>query len=119
VDQLPVNQKEDLYQHAERVAKKLKQIHTVPREVVHMVEYHHSVFGKESYPRQVYPVDINLLFVLFILSHEFSVRLFHAKFDLKVIPEILDDLDLEFNKGSFPQMLTTFRNVLEQDFQTV
>lgn len=106
----------DIFHHATRLAEKLKNISAIPKEVITIVEHHHSIYAHDSYPRQIYPTDINPMFVLFILSHDFASAFFRADCDTTAIPSVLDDIEDRYLSGKYLSIFPEFRARIEGVF---
>lgn len=94
--------------HPDLFSQKLSQVSDIHEDIIKIVRDHHGVRDEDFYPKKVYPTEINLIFALFILSHEFVLRLFASSFDLEKVPIITDELVEEFSKGSYKKILPDF-----------
>ncbi len=113
IRKLSADEQEDILGHSTRFATFLKEAKDVHPDVVKMVEFHHAVDEKNAYPRKISAMETNLVFCLFILSHEFSVGLYKINFDENKIPTLLNQLAERFNHGNYKKLLPSFRKSIE------
>ena len=113
---LSISEQEDILGHSTRFATFLKEVKDVHPDVVRMVELHHAVDNKNAYPRKISPIEANLVFCLFILSHEFSVGLYKINFNESKIPMLLNQLSERFNHGNYRKLIPSFRRSVEETF---
>lgn len=108
--------KDDVLNHPVRFAQKLAQVPEIHQDVIKIVKDHHGIKGEESYPKQIYPNEVNLIFALFCLSHEFSLKLYSISFNQKKIGKILNDIIDEYNRGNFKKIIPEFKQTIEEIF---
>lgn len=108
--------REAILKHPTIFAQKLAQVPDIHQDVLKIVKDHHGVKGDNSYPSQVYPNEINLIFALFILSHEFAIKLYSIAFNPEKIGKILEQIIEEFDKGNYKKILPEFKETVEQTF---
>lgn len=116
INTLDAQIKDDVLKHPTLFAQKLAQVNDIHQDVIKMVKDHHGTKGENSYPKQIYPNEINLIFALFVLSHEFSLKLFRIAFNPKKVPLILEELISEFDKGNYRKILPEFKATVESLF---
>lgn len=116
VSKLSVEEKEDILDHPMKFAKHLAQIDNIHQDVIKIVRDHHGVHGDQSYPKPIYPAEINLIFALFVLSHELSIGLYSISFNEKKIPALLNSICEKFDKGNYKKVLPEFKTAVEEIF---
>lgn len=116
INNLPNEEKVDILEHPIKFARHLAQIDNIHQDVIKIVKDHHGVHGENSYPKPVYPAEVNLIFALFILSHELSTGLYAISFAQDKIPVLLDEICEKFNKGSYKKILPEFRQAVDEIF---
>jgi HD-GYP domain-containing protein (c-di-GMP phosphodiesterase class II) len=116
IQNLSPEEKEDILNHPMKFAKHLAQIDNIHQDVIKIVKDHHGVHGEDSYPKPVYPPEINLIFALFILSHELAIGLYGISFKEEKIPTLLDEVCERFNKGNYKKIIPEFREAIEETF---
>jgi hypothetical protein len=99
-----------------RFEKKLSKLDTIYPDVLRMVKDHHGVHGENSYPKEVFASDVNLVFGLFLLSHEFTLGLYSISFKEKKIPELLDRICEKFDKGNYKKLISEFKETILETF---
>jgi hypothetical protein len=108
--------KDDILNHPIRFAQKLAQVPDIHQDVIAIVRDHHGVIADKAYPKEIYANQVNLIFALFILSHEFSLKLYSISFNKKKIPDVLDKLCQDFDRGSYKKILPEFKVAIENLF---
>ena len=109
---LPSSDREDILNHPLKFANHLSQIESLHSDIIKMVKDHHGIHSENAYPRAISPNEINLIFALFVISHEFSVALYTADFDLNQINSILAELNQKFDKGNYKKILPEFNETI-------
>ena len=113
---LSPEEQEDILQHPTRFSRHLAQIDNIHPDIIKIVECHHGIFEDESYPKQIYPSEINLVFALFALSHEFAQALYKVNFEQDQIAASLDQLYEKFDKGNYKKLISIFKTSMENIF---
>lgn len=116
LETLNESQKMDILNHPIKFAQKLAQVQNMHQDVIQIVRDHHGVHEENSYPKTMRTHEINLIFALFVLSHEFSLKLYSISFNPKKINEILNQLIMQFDKGSYKKILPEFKTTIEDIF---
>lgn len=104
---------EDVLSHPVLFAKKLAQIKDIHQDIIKIVKDHHGVHNKNSYPHEVYPNEINLIFALFTLGHEFSLKFCKSNKTKDDVEQILYVIQKHFNKGNYKKILPEFIGTIE------
>lgn len=116
--ELNYDQRHDLLEHTIKFEMHLQKIDSIHPDVLRMIRDHHGVNEvDDAYPREVNPNDISLVFALFILSHEFSLRLDAISFEKKLIEKELESLCIRFTKGKYQKIIPMFMNVMKDIFE--
>ncbi len=113
---LPKEEQEEILNHPTIFATKLAQVDNIHQDVIKIVKDHHGIHGDESYPKQIYPTEINLIFALFILSHEFVLELFKANFKIENLPKMKQTITDKFNKGPYKKIMPEFLITIDEVF---
>ena len=116
IKKLPPEQRDDILNHPILFAKHLAQLDDVHQDVLKIVKDHHGVHNEESYPKPIYPAEINLIFALFIISHEFTLGLYAIAFNDQKIPTLLADICERFDKGNYRKIIPEFKMSIEETF---
>jgi hypothetical protein len=118
IDDLSSEEKSDILDHPTKFAKHLAQIGNIHQDVIKIVRDHHGVHGEASYPKPIYPAEVNLIFALFVLSHELSLGLYEISFNEDKIPALLEEVCERFNKGNYKKIIPEFRHAIDEVFFT-
>jgi HD-GYP domain-containing protein (c-di-GMP phosphodiesterase class II) len=116
VDAMDFEEKEDILEHTVRFEKHLAKLDSIHPDVLRIVRDHHGVHDEYSYPKQVYANDVNLVFGLFILSHEFSLGLYSISFKEEKIPYLLEQICERFDKGNYKKLVPSFKEAMLETF---
>ena len=116
VNNLPTEIKDDVLSHTKFLSSYIKDIRVIHPDVIRMISEHHGIHGMESYPRQVYPTEVNLVFALFAISHEFSIELNKINFEVKLINTAIENINQKFSKGIYKRVLSEFVEVISVMF---
>ncbi|MAX66749.1 MAG: hypothetical protein CME66_07410 [Halobacteriovoraceae bacterium] len=109
IQTLPFEQKNDIFEHTNNFSRHLAQVDKIDQDIIKIVRDHHGVYGEDAYPREIQSNDINLVFALFVLSHEFTLILFKTNFNLNQIESSLESLEKKFNNGKYKNILKEFK----------
>lgn len=104
----------DIFSHTTELATKLGQINTIHADVIKIVKDHHAVHGEESYPHTVYSSEVNLIFALFIVSHEFALELEKANFESTRIPILIETVANKFTTGNYRKIIPEFKESMTE-----
>jgi putative nucleotidyltransferase with HDIG domain len=118
IDDLSSEEQSDILDHPTKFAKHLAQISNIHQDVIKIVRDHHGVHGELSYPKPIYPAEVNLIFALFVLSHELSLGLYEISFNEDKIPALLEEVCERFNKGNYKKIIPEFRHAIDEIFFT-
>lgn len=118
IEKLSLEDQDDIKKHPERFAKQLMSVDNIHIDVIKIVQYHHGVHGDDSYPKKLSQSEVNLVFALFILSHEMTVELYKINFNLDKIEHALNKISQKFNYGSFKKILPDFKSTIIETFIT-
>ena len=116
IDDLSSEEQTDILDHPTKFAKHLAQISNIHQDVIKIVRDHHGIHGKDSYPKPIYPAEVNLIFALFVLSHELSLGLYEISFNEEKIPALLEEICEKFNKGNYKKIIPEFRHAIDEIF---
>ena len=87
-------------------------------DVIRMISEHHGIHGihgMESYPRQD-STEVNLVFALFAISHEFSIELNKINIKVKLIDTAIENINKKLSKGIYRRVLSEFVEVISVMF---
>ncbi len=107
---------DDILNHPIVFAQKLAQLDNIHQDVIKIVRDHHGVHEQGSYPKVIYPAEINLIFALFILSHEFTIGLFKVNFNPTKIEQVINEIHERFDKGAYRKILKEFSETVREIF---
>lgn len=116
IEELPPEEQKDVLEHPTKFAKHLAQLDNIHPDVIKIIKDHHAVHGEESYPRKISNSEINLIFALFVVSHEFAIGLYKINFKEERIPILLEEIVDKFNYGNYTKVLPEFRVAIEEIF---
>ena len=117
IDKKPKEIADDILSHPMSFAEKLSKLDNIHQDVIKIVKDHHGIHDEGSYPKKVYPAEINLIFALFILSHEFTLGLFKINFNSSKIPNVISTLNEKFDKGAYKKILSEFNEAVAEIFK--
>ncbi len=116
IEELPIEDQKDVLDHPTKFAKHLAQLDNIHPDVIKIIKDHHAVLGEESYPRKISISEINLIFALFIVSHEFTIGLYKINFKEERIPDLIEEVFNKFNYGNYTKVLPEFRDAIQEIF---
>lgn len=118
IKRLNQDEKDDVLEHTSRYAQAFASMPNIHQDVINMMVRHHGIHEQDSYPKKIYQTEVSLIFALFIISHEFTVKLFKASFNKSKIPQILEEIETQFNKGNYKSILPAFKSSVTECFLT-
>jgi putative nucleotidyltransferase with HDIG domain len=116
INKLPSEDREDILNHPTKFANHLAQVESLHIDIIKIVKDHHGIHAENAFPRAVSPNEINLVFALFVLSHEFCMALYKVSFDQTEIHSILEELNQQFYKGNYKKILHEFTEAMSDVF---
>lgn len=116
IAELSATEQEDILGHTDRFAKHLEKVGTIHPDVIKIVKFHHGVFQEESYPKQIYPAEINKIFALFILCHEMSLALYTINFNESKIEACLQEVCEKFDYAAYKSLIPAFQEAIRETF---
>jgi putative nucleotidyltransferase with HDIG domain len=118
IEKLDPNKRDDILNHTTRYNEQLTKTN-LHQDVINIIIRHHGAQGAGSYPRNVSPHEATLIFALFMISHDFTLRLFKASFNKNKIPEIINDMESTYKVGNYKTIYPEFVKSVKETFLDV
>lgn len=118
IEKLEQSKRDDILNHTTRYNEQLTKTN-LHQDVINIIIRHHGAQGAGSYPRNVSPHEATLIFALFMISHDFTLRLFKASFNKNKIPEIINDMESTYKIGNYKTIYPEFVKSVREIFLDV
>jgi hypothetical protein len=108
--------------HPERVVSILKASKdpiNVSTETYAIILQHHERQDGSGYPKGLNATQIHILSAIFIVCRKFVEKMMALNFDSSIINEVIEEINREYNEGSFKTALKGLRESLSIEKNTV
>ena len=106
--------KQEVLDHPRKMANMLKKSHIVPKNIIEVILQHHESVDGKGFPNRLLEKDISRFSSIFIVAHTFVDQLYKNHFNMRIVPDILEEMRGIFRVGNFTGIVSSLDKVMNE-----